>query len=259
MPDVRIEESSHLMVVTLDRASHKNAITDAMYGDIAAALTRARADPQVHAVLLTAEGPDFCAGNDIQMFLDATTGEKDIFDSNVEHFLTALSTFPKPLIAAVRGNAIGVGVTMLLHCDLIYVAEDARLKLPFIDLGLVPEAGSARLLPALVGHPRAFAIFALGEAFSGRTAVELGLANSALPQHEVVAAALAAAQSLVRKSPAALAATKALMRDAPAIQAALAADRAAFLERLASPEAAAALAAFVNRRRGPRAGPETES
>lgn len=259
MTDVRVKESSHLMVITFDRASHKNAITDAMYGDIAEALTRARADPQIRVVLLTAEGPDFCAGNDIRMFLDAATGGKDIFDSNVERFLTALSTFPKPLVAAVRGNAIGVGVTMLLHCDLIYVAEDAKLKLPFVDLGLVPEAGSARLLPALVGHPRAFAIFALGEALSGKTAVELGLANSALPQHEVVAAALAAAESLVQKSPAALAATKTLMRDAAALRAALAADRAAFLERLASPEAAAALAAFADRKRGPRSGPATTS
>jgi enoyl-CoA hydratase/carnithine racemase len=236
------------MIITLDRASKKNAITDAMYGEIAAALSRAAQDQEAHVVLIRAEGPDFCAGNDLTMFMDAANGGADLSQSNVGPFLDALSTFPKPLIAAVTGKAIGIGVTLLLHCDLVYVATDTELKLPFVDLGLVPEAGSARLLPARIGHSRAFAMFAFGETMSGRAAAELGLANTALPREEVLGAALTAAQSLAQKPPAALAATKALMRDAAAIKAAIAEDRVALMERLASPEAAAAFAAFAARK-----------
>lgn len=247
-PDVLVETLGQVTAITLNRPAKRNALTDAMYGDIAEALTAAAADPAVHVVVLRANGADFCAGNDIGMFLDASETGQDIADSNVADFLSALSTFSKPLIAAVSGQAIGVGVTLLLHCDLVFVAENARLRLPFIDLGLVPEAGSARLLPARVGHPRAFSMFAFGEAISGVSAVALGLANEALPAKALDARALAVAQTLAGKSPAALAATKRLMRDQPAIAAALAADRAALLERLASPEAAAALAAVRSQR-----------
>jgi len=139
---------------------------------------------------------------------------------------------------------------MLLHCDLVYVADDAQLATPFIDLGLVPEAASARLMPARIGHVRAFALFALGDRIGGTEAVALGIANRALPAAEVRAAALEAAWALARKPASALAATKALMRDDAAIATALAADREAFLTQLATPEAAAAFAAFAARKSG---------
>jgi len=174
MGDVRVETADRVMVITLDRASKKNAITDAMYGEIAAALVHAAGDDGVRVMVLTGEGPDFCAGNDIAMFADSAAGDRDISTSNVGPFLSALSTFPKPLVAIVSGRTIGVGVTMLLHCDLVYVATDAQLTLPFVDLGLVPEAGSAWLLPQRIGHARAFALFALGERLSGTEAAALG-------------------------------------------------------------------------------------
>lgn len=248
MPGVRIETADRVMVVTLDRASKKNAITDEMYGEIAGALNRATIDDEVRVVVLAGEGPDFCAGNDISMFADSAAGGPDIATSNVRPFLTALSTFPKPIVAIVTGRAIGVGATMLLHCDLVYVASDAQLILPFVDLGLTPEAGSAWLLPQRIGHVRAFALMALGERLSGMAAASLGLANAALPLADLVPAAMAAARTLADKSPSALSATKRLMRDAGAIETALAADREALLIQLARPEAAAAFAAFATRK-----------
>ncbi len=248
MPDVRIETTDRVMVITLDRASKKNAITDEMYGEIAGALTQAAADDEVRVVVLAGDGPDFCAGNDISMFADSAAGGPDIETSNVGPFLTALSTFPKPLVAAVTGRAIGVGATMLLHCDLVYVASDAQLILPFVNLGLVPEAGSAWLLPQRIGHVRAFALMALGERLNGGAAVSLGLANVALPATDVAPAAMAAARTLAEKSPSALSATKRLMRDAGAIETAIAADREALLIQLAKPEATAAFAAFATRK-----------
>jgi enoyl-CoA hydratase/carnithine racemase len=199
MPDVRIETSDRVMVVTLDRAIKKNAITDEMYGDIAGALTDAAADDEVRVVVLAADGPDFCAGNDISMLAGNAAGTQDIATSNVGRFLTALSTFPKPLVAIVTVRAIGVGTTMLLHCDLVYVATDAQLILPFVNLGLAPEAGSAWLLPQRIGHVRAFALMALGERLSGVAAASLGLANVALPTAEIGPAAMEAARGLAAK------------------------------------------------------------
>ena len=251
MGDIRIETAERVMTITLDRAAKKNAITDAMYGDIAAALNGAAADAAIGAVLIRGDGPDFCAGNDISTFAASAAGELDIASSNTEPFLRALSTFPKALLAAVTGRAIGIGVTMLLHCDLVYVAEDAQLATPFIDLGLVPEAASSLLMPARIGHVRSFALFALGERLTGCEAATLGIANRALPAADVQAAALTAARLVASKPASSVAATKALMRDAGAIEAALAADSAAFIRQLATPEAAAAFAAFAARKGPP--------
>ena len=144
MGDVRVETADQVMVITLDRAAKKNAITDAMYGEIAVAFGRAADDESVRVVVLEGEGPDFCAGNDISMFADSAAGTQDISASNVGAFLSAISTFPKPLVAIVRGRAIGVGVTMLLHCDLVYVASDAQLVLPFVDLVVPARPRSGR-------------------------------------------------------------------------------------------------------------------
>lgn len=248
MADIWIETTGRVTTITLNRPEKKNAITDAMYGTIAEALNAAAADPDVGAVLITGEGADFCAGNDIAMFAASNAGTSDISESRVGPFLHALSNFPKALVAAVTGRAIGVGTTMLLHCDLVYVAEDALLTTPFIDLGLVPEAASALLIPERIGHARAFAIFALDERLNGTRAAELGIANVALPAIEVLDVARSAAQRVAAKPASAVMATKRLMRDAAAISAAMDADRAAFLQQLKSPEAAAAFAAFAARK-----------
>lgn len=242
---LRVETGAGVMTITLARPEKKNAITDAMYGGIAAALSAAAADDAVRAVVIAGDGADFCAGNDISMFAD---GRDAVSSSNVGPFLEALTGFPKPIVAAVTGRAIGVGVTMLLHCDLVYVAHDATLVTPFIDLGLVPEAGSGHLLPERIGHVRAFALFALGERLSGNEAAALGIANRALAADAVLPAAMAAARALAEKPASAIAATKRLMRNADALRAALSADREAFLRQLETPEAAAAFAAFAARK-----------
>jgi enoyl-CoA hydratase/carnithine racemase len=249
MSDIRTRAADGVLTITLARPAKKNAITDAMYGDLVAALTLARDDAGIVAVLIEAEGEDFCAGNDISMFAAASSGERDIAESNTGPFLEALTTFPKPIVAAVTGRAIGIGVTMLLHCDLVYVAEHAQLRTPFIDLGLVPEAASALTVPARIGHVRAFALFALGETLSGAEAAAIGIANRALPANGVREAATAAARAIAAKPLSALIATKKLMRDAPAIAAALEADRDAFIAQLKTPEAAAAFAAFAARKK----------
>lgn len=249
MSDIRTDRADGILTVTLARPAKKNAITDAMYGDLVAALTTASNDPGIIAVLIQGEGDDFCAGNDISMFAAASAGERDITESNTGPFLETLTTFPKPIVAAVTGRAIGIGVTMLLHCDLVYVAEDAQLRTPFIDLGLVPEAASALTIPARIGHVRAFALFALGETLSGTEAATIGIANRALPAAQVAPAAAEAAQALAARPLSALVATKRLMRDAPAVAAALEADRDAFIAQLKTPEAAAAFAAFAARKK----------
>jgi len=248
MADIRIDTADGIATITLTRPEKKNSITDPMYAALADAVDAFAIDPAVRVALIAGEGPDFCAGNDISMFAAAAGGDPAVSMANVRRFLAAISTFPKPLVAAVTGRAIGIGTTMLLHCDLVYLAEDTALLMPFVDLGLVPEAGSSRLLPARIGHARAFALFALGEPVSGADAVVLGLGNAALPAAEVLPAALAAARKLTAKPSAALIATKALMRDADGTRAAIDTDTAAFVERLTSPEAAAAFAAFAARK-----------
>ena len=251
MNEMKVETTGGVMTITLNRPEKKNAITDAMYGTFAAALTAADSDPAIKAALIRGEGADFCAGNDISTFAAVSAGQLNMADTNTRRFLDAISTFSKPLVAAVTGRAIGIGVTMLLHCDLVFVADDAELRTPFIDLGLVPEAASALLIPARIGHVRAFALFALGEKLSGTEAAALGLANRAMPAGEIAEAAMTAALALAGKPLSALIATKKLMRDSEAIAAALKADETAFIEQLKTPEAAAAFAAFANRKAPP--------
>ena len=251
MNEIKVETADGVMTITLDRPDKMNAITDSMYGDFAAALIAADNDPAIKVALICGEGADFCAGNDLSTFAAVSAGQLDLADTNISRFLDAISTFSKPLVAAVTGRAIGIGVTMLMHCDLVYVAQDAELRTPFIDLGLVPEAASGLLIPARIGHVRAFALFALGEALSGTEAATLNIANRALPANEVAACAAAAARALVGKPLSALIATKKLMRAGDAIAAALKADETAFVEQLKTPEAAAAFAAFANRKAPP--------
>jgi enoyl-CoA hydratase/carnithine racemase len=166
----------------------------------------------------------------------------------VFRFLRALAAFDKPVVAAVRGRAVGIGTTMLLHCDLVYVAEDARFSTPFVDLALVPEAASSLLLPARIGHVRAFALFALGESIDGRAAVDCGLANAALPAEQVTPRARAAALTLAAKPAQAVQATKKLMREHARMLAVIEAEGRVFADRLLSSEAQSAFQAFMTRR-----------
>jgi enoyl-CoA hydratase/carnithine racemase len=245
---VKVERDGPILVLTLNRPEKRNAITDAMYAVFADALEAAGGDRAVRAVLIRAEGETFCAGNDIMDFAAIATGQRGPGEIAALRLIRALAASEKPLVAAVKGAAVGIGTTLLLHCDLVYVAEDARLTTPFVDLALTPEAASSLLLPLRIGHARAFAMFALGEALDGRQAAALGLANAALPAWQVDAEALKAAQALAARPIGALVQTKRLMRAAEAIWAVMQTENRVFFDRLSSPEAREAFAAFAERR-----------
>jgi enoyl-CoA hydratase/carnithine racemase len=237
-----------VLTITLNRPDKKNAITDAMYAAVADAMERAAADKAVRVVLLRGEGDAFSGGNDIGDFVAQAMGGRRAEDLAVFRVLKHLAHFDKPVVAAVKGFAVGIGTTMLLNCDLVFVAEDAKLSTPFVNLALAPEAASSLLLPQRIGHVRAFSMFALGEAISGTTAAAWGLANAALPAGEVDAAARAAADALAKRPAGSLTATKRLMRDGEALWAVMRREGAVFAERLTSPEAGEAFMAFSERR-----------
>lgn len=237
--------ADRVLHLVLDRPEKKNALTRAMYARLADSLAEAAGDADVRAVVLSGAGGVFTGGNDLGDFMmDPPTGP----DSPVFRFLSEASGFPKPLVVAVEGPAIGIGTTILPHCDLAYASPDAVFKMPFVDLGLVPEAASSLLLPRLVGRTRAAEWLMLGEAFSAEAALAAGLLN------EVVASpverALERARALAQKPPAALRQTKALLRrdGADATGETMATEGRLFIERLGSPEAEEAFTAFFEKR-----------
>lgn len=239
-----------VLTLRLNRPEKKNALSREMYGALSDGLHAAAADGAVRAVLL-AGGDDFTAGNDIADFAaDGGGGEGPVRTGAALDFLEVLSGCPKPVLAAVRGVAIGIGTTMLLHCDAAVAARTARLQMPFTRLGLVPEAGSSLLLAQRVGQARAHWMLVSGEAVDGETAAREGLVTRAVDDAEVDAAAAAMAAQLAALPPGAVAETKRLLREpcAAALKGAMDRERAAFAERLRSPEAKAIFAAFLNRK-----------
>ncbi len=240
-----------ILRLTLNRPEKKNALTRAMYTDLAEALTDAQGDDAVRCVILAANGADFCAGNDIVDFAQGaaefTSPEVDIETLPVFRFLKALTFFEKPLVCALQGQAVGVGVTMLLHCDLVVGADTISLSLPFLKLGLIPEAGSTVLLPQRVGHARAFAWMALGEKIGAEDALRLGLVNRVVTSDTLIATASEMAERVAALSPSAVRQTKGLMRDAEALWAVVQEEGRIFRRQLTSPEARAAFAAFMAR------------
>jgi enoyl-CoA hydratase/carnithine racemase len=246
--DVIVERAGGVLTLTLDRPEKKNALDAAMYAALATAIRGADEDPDARVVLIQANGDAFSAGNDLAEFAAIAAGTKPAKDFGALPLLEALASARTPLVAAVQGRAVGIGLTLLLHCDLVFVAEDAKLSCPFADLALVPEAASSLLLPARIGHVRAFAMFALGEAIDGTTAAAWGLANAAVPAADLRARAHAAADALAARAPSAVAATKALMRDAAAYAQRVEQEAQVFAEQLMSPDARAVIAAFLQRR-----------
>lgn len=240
---IKSDKSGQVLTLTIDRVEKRNALNDAMYAALADAMAAAEAEPDVRVVVLCAAGEMFTAGNDLSDF--ASPGASP---ANVFRFLRALAGAAKPLVAAVQGKAVGIGTTLLLHCDYVVLAEDAVLTTPFVNLALVPEAGSSLLLPARIGYARAYAMFALGEAVGAQQALEWGLANQVVPLAALRETAGAVAGRLAKQPPAALAATKALMRDAGATGARIEAENKLFIERLGSAEAKEAFSAFFERR-----------
>jgi enoyl-CoA hydratase/carnithine racemase len=244
---ILVSRDGAVLEIRFNRPDKKNAITNAMYGVIADAVSAAQTDDSVRAILFTSNGDFFSAGNDIKDFAAQSSGAFD-GPRHVGRFLEEVIKAEKPIVAAVQGHAVGVGTTMLFQCDLIYVADHARLTVPFIDLGVVPENASSLTIVDRLGHTRAFALFGLGEPLSGKDAAAWGLANAALPAAEVEPRARAAAQMLASKPPESMRLTKRLMRDREALMARMQEEGAIFAERLKSPEAAAAFAAFLQKR-----------
>lgn len=245
--DVLVTLEDGVLVLRFHRPEKKNALNAAMYTVLADALNASGDDPAVRAVLFLGGEKFFSSGNDVQEFLFNPPRDTS---HPVIRFLEALATARKPLVAGVNGFAVGIGTTLLLHCDLVYAAENARFHLPFVSLGLCPEAGSSLLLPALAGPARAAEAVLLGKPFDAATALSWGLINAVCPVGQAEAAAREAAAALTRQPPAAIRASRALLRGASPEQvvAAIHREAAVFAERLASPEAAEAFQAFLQHR-----------
>jgi enoyl-CoA hydratase/carnithine racemase len=244
---ISTEKKDGIFYVGFNRPEKKNAITLDMYRAFTAALKAAAADPDVRVVLLHGTPGVFTAGNDLADFLSAPIDE----NSPLPPFLEALTHFEKPLVAAVSGPAVGIGTTMLLHCDLVYCDTTARLALPFINLGVIPEAGSTYVLPRMTGHVRAAELLMLGEPFNGQTAKEMGLVNEVVAPEKLMETATAAAHKLAQRPPAALRQTKALLKrwNRETLDRVVAAELEIFARLLPAPEAKEAMTAFFEKRR----------
>ena len=248
MNHILTETGDGIARIQIDRPGKKNALTSVMYQAMADAIAAAEADNKVRVVLIHGKSDLFTAGNDLQDFLDNPPRDDD---RPVFQFLYGISQAQKPIVAAVAGPAVGIGTTMLLHCDLVYAAPNARLQLPFVNLGLVPEAASSLLLPALIGYQRAAELLLLGEPFSAQKAKEIGLVTEVVREDQLFDTAMAQAKKLASKPAASLRLTKRLMKQgqmaAVALQIKLESDH--FGERLGSPEAKEAFSAFLEKRK----------
>jgi len=245
---VLVASDAGVCEVRLNRPEKRNAITFLMYEQLTRALGAAQADEAVRAVLLSGEGASFSAGNDLQDFL---SGPALSAAHPAMQFLRTLATFGKPLLAAVQGQTVGIGVTLLLHCDLIVAARSAQFTLPFVALGLVPEAGSSLLLPRLIGHQRAAERLFLGQPFNADTAYRLGLVNSVVEERSLLEEARARARAVAQQPADALAATRRLLRGDPGeLLARIEEEARIFGAQLQSEEFRARVRAFLTRGRG---------
>ncbi|WP_209373312.1 enoyl-CoA hydratase-related protein [Brevibacterium renqingii] len=276
--DIVIAEHEGVLTIRLTRLAKKNALTNGMYDELADALERAETDRAIRAVVLRSEGDTFTAGNDLADFAEQSAGRgvaaseepagqgseepagqgseeaagqrsEASEEKPVQRYIRALVDSSTPIVAAVQGKAVGIGTTMLLHCDYVLVTDDAQLSTPFVNLALVPEAASSRLLTQRIGHVRAFGMFALGEALDAQSAVADGVANAIVPADELHARAHEIAVRLAAQPAGSLTATKRLMRDVGPTLEQIDAESALFLERLGSAEALEAFTAFREKRR----------
>ncbi len=240
MSNITTSAADGVLTLSFDRPEKMNALTRQMYADLANSLNEAAGDFSIRAVILTSVGDHFTAGNDIRDFMDHPPTSED---STVAAFLAAILEFPKPLLAAVKGNAIGVGTTMLLHCDVVVADPQSKFSMPFVSLGLVPEAGSSLLFPALVGYQRAAKIFMTGESFSAKSAQDMGLVAEI--SDDAYATALKIAQQIAGQPPTAIINTKALIKASKhdAVAAVMKAEFELFALALTSEEA---MEAFMN-------------
>ncbi|MBP6405109.1 MAG: enoyl-CoA hydratase [Ramlibacter sp.] len=246
--DILSHTEAGVTTITLNRVDKKNSITAAMYGAMADALEAAATDAAVRVVVFQGHETIFSAGNDIGDFLNKPPAGKD---SPVFRFLHGIAAFPKPLIAAVCGPAVGVGTTMLFHCDLVYAGDNAAFSMPFVNLGLCPEAASSLLVPQMLGYHRAAEALLMGEPFMAEAALEVGLVNRVLPPTEANNYAQAQARKLAAKPISSLVETKRLMKKGQATLVAqqMAEEGASFGRMLGEPAAKEAFTAFMERRK----------
>jgi enoyl-CoA hydratase/carnithine racemase len=246
---VQVTDTAAVRIIRMNRPEKKNALTVSMYSAIADTLEDAGRRSDVRCIMIAGVPGAFSAGNDLQEFLDAATSGAGLQPS-VMRFLHALAQCARPLVAAVHGVAVGVGTTMLLHCDHVVAGTDARFSTPFVGLGLVPEAASSLIAPRLMGHSRAFALLVMGRPLDAAAAQGCGLVNSVVPPGDVEAEAMKAAREIAALPPDAVAASRRLMRGASdEIASRIDEEALIFRERLQSAEARAAFDAFLTRRR----------
>jgi len=247
MADLRIDTNACVTTITLNRLEKKNAVTAAMYTGLTDALVKAMSDEAVRVVVLQGHETIFTSGNDINDFVESPPKRED---APVFRFLRALSTFPKPVVAAVCGPAVGIGTTMLFHCDLVYAGDNAAFSMPFVNLGVCPEAASSYLAPRLMGYGRAAEALLLGDPFMAEAALEMGLVQRIVPPYDVNALAQRQAQKLASKPMSSLLETKWLMKKGQASFVAehIMEEAAAFGRMLSEPAALEAFGAFLEKR-----------
>jgi len=248
MTDLLIDTTDRVMTITFNRVDKKNSFTAAMYAAMADALTSAQADETVRVVVFQGHETVFSAGNDITDFLQAPPVSPDV---PVFRFLRAISSFSKPGVAAVCGPAVGIGTTLLFHCDLVYAGDNAAFSMPFVNLGLCPEAASSLLAPQRMGYGRAAEALLLGDPFLAEAAFEMGLVSRIVPPAEASALAQRQAQRLAAKPSSSVLATKRLMKlgQASAVEQRIAEEAVIFGRMLGEPAAKEAFGAFMAKRK----------
>lgn len=248
MTDILIDTTDGVMTLTINRPDKKNSLTQAMYTALADGLAQAAADAAIRVVVIQGHVAIFSAGNDIGDFLNGPTST---LESPVYRFLQGIAAFPKPLIAAVCGPAVGIGTTMLFHCDLVYAGDNAAFSMPFVNLGLCPEAASSLLVPQMMGYHRAAEALLLGEPFMAEAAMEVGLVNRVVPPTEANGVAQAQARKLATKPISSLIETKRFMKQGltEKVLARLAEEGQSFGRMLKEPAAREAFTAFMEKRR----------
>jgi enoyl-CoA hydratase/carnithine racemase len=248
MTNVVIETKDRICRIEMARLDKKNALTGAMYGAMAGAMTAAEADPQVRVILIHGARDCFTAGNDLKDFLERSPGGGP---TGAFNFITLLPKLKKPLVAAVGGPAVGVGTTMLLHCDFVYAAPNAKFNMPFVSLGLVPEASSSLLLPMVAGYRRAAELLLLAKPFDADKAMAAGLVTEIVPEAELFERARATALAVAAQPASSVRLTKQLMKHgiAAAIKAQMEEEGRIFADQLQSPEAKEAMTAFFEKRK----------
>jgi enoyl-CoA hydratase/carnithine racemase len=248
--DISTSTANGILTIEFNRPDKKNAITSSMYQTMADALKEAESDAATRAILITGKREIFTAGNDLEDFMKSSS-QDEISDRPVAQFMRNLSHATKPVVAAVAGTAVGIGTTLLLHCDLVYAADNAKFSMPFAQLGLCPEFASSLLLAQIAGYPRAAEKLLLGEAFSAQEAYDMGLVSKVLPLDGLLAFAQGQAAKLAALPASSLRVTKSLMKSAQnaAIQARMMEENQHFGAMLQAPEAKEAFTAFFQKRK----------